>query len=394
MNTQVSGRSRGFFLTEGGPTFRLQKRLGLIRENSPPMLRRAWVFIGLTWVPLFALSVLQGNAIGNRVEVSFLRDFSVHARFLLSVPLLLFAETFVGSHWAHAASHFVSSGLVVDGDLTQFDAATKDGLALRDSTAPELVLIVLAFAIAAITLASTVVHVSTWYALSTDSGVSLTWSGWWFVLFCVPLFQFLILRWLWWQFLWGQFLWRMSRLNLQLIPTHPDEAAGLAFVGEAQRYFRIVLLAYSIVVASVLANAVIYDKIPLRSLAAPIATYVIAAVAIVLAPLLMFLPILRKTKRLGLYQYGTLGTAYTSSFHRKWIVGLPTPEELLLGTSDIQSLADLGNSFGIIGKMHTLPMGPRTAIHLAWACLIPMAPLLLTVMPLEEILKVLLKVVF
>jgi hypothetical protein len=394
MNAQAPGRSRRFSLPEGGPTFRIEKRLGLIRENSPRMLRRAWVAIGVTWVPLFALSLLQGNAIGHRVEVPFLRDFAVHARFLLSVPLLLLAETIVGSHWARAASHFASSGQVVDEDLAQFDAATKDGLALRDSTVPELVLIVLACAIAAITLESTVVHVSTWYALRTDAGVSLTWSGWWFVLFCVPLFQFLILRWLWWQFLWGQFLWRMSKLNLQLIPTHPDEAAGLAFVGEAQRNFRIVLIAYSIVVASVLANAVIYDKIPLRDLIAPIATYVIAAVAIVLAPLLVFLPMLRKTKRLGLDQYGTLGTAYTSSFHRKWILAPHMPQEPLLGTSDIQSLADLGNSFGIIAKMHTLPMGPRTAIHLAWACLIPMAPLLLTVMPLEEILKLLLKAVF
>jgi hypothetical protein len=117
MNAQASGRSRSFFLTEGGPIFRIEKRPGLIRSNSPRMLRRAWVAIGVTWVPLFAISLLQGNAIGHRVEVPFLRDFAVHARFLLSVPLLLLAETIVGSHWARAASHFASSGLVVDEDL-------------------------------------------------------------------------------------------------------------------------------------------------------------------------------------------------------------------------------------------------------------------------------------
>jgi hypothetical protein len=393
MNAQVSGRGRSFSVTEGGPTFRIEKRLGLIRANSPRMLRTAWVAIGVTWVPLFVLSILQGNAIGHRVEVPFLRDFAVHVRFLLSVPLLLFAETIVGSHWADAAGHFVSSGLVADEDFARFDAAAKDGIELRDSAAPELLLIVLACAITAITLASTVVHVSTWYGLRTDSGVSLTWSGWWFVLFCVPLFQFLVLRWLWWQFLWGQFLWRMSKLNLQLIATHPDEAAGLAFVGEAQRSSRILLVAYSIVVASVLGNSVVYDKVPLQDLAAPITIYVIVAVAMVLAPLSVFLPILRKTKRLGLYQYGTLGTAYTSSFHKKWIIAARPPEEPLLGSSDIQSLADLGNSFGIIGKMNILPMGPRTVMHLAWACLIPMAPLLLTILPFAELLKVLLKAV-
>lgn len=393
MNSQSSGPSRSFSLTDGGPTYRIEKRVGLIRENKPRIVRRACFAIVVTWVPLVVLSALQGAATGHRVAVPFLRDFAVHARFLLSVPLLLLAETILGPRLAHAASHFVHSGLVISEDFERFDSAVKDGLELRDSTAAELVLVVLACALTSLTLVSTAVHVSTWYALRTGSSVSLTWSGWWFILFCVPVFQFLTLRWLWRLFLWGQFLWRMSRLNLQLMPTHPDEAAGLGFVGEEQRLFGIVLLAYSTAVAGVLANSVIYDKIPLPQFAGPIAAYVIAAVAIVLAPLLPFVPILLKTKQLGLHQYGTLGTAYTLSFHKKWIVSPRSPEEPLLGTSDIQSLADLGNSFGFIGKMNALPIGPRTPIHLVLACLIPMAPLLLTVMPLKEVLKLLFKVV-
>lgn len=56
-------------------------------------------------------------------------------------------------------------------------------------------------------------------------------------------------------------------------------------------------------------------------------------------------------------------------------------------------LADLGNSFAFVEKMKLLPMSSRTPIHLAPACLIPMAPLRLTMMPLKEILKLLAKVV-
>jgi hypothetical protein len=91
-------------------------------------------------------------------------------------------------------------------------------------------------------------------------------------------------------------------------------------VGEAQRYFGIIVVAYSLVVAGVLANTVLY-------------------------------------------------------------------EEPLLGTADIQSLADLGNSFAFVDKMNLLPVGSRVPVHLALASLIPMAPLLLTVMPLNDILK-------
>ena len=94
-----------------------------------------------------------------------------------------------------------------------------------------------------------------------------------------------------------------------------------------------------------------------------------------------------KTKRTGLYKYGTLATEYTTSFQRKWVETKPPRDEVLLGTGDIQSLADLGNSFAFIEKMDPVPMGPRTPLVLVAACLIPMVPLLLTMMPLEEVLK-------
>jgi hypothetical protein len=384
---------RRFLLTEGGPTHRLEIRLGLIRANAPHILRRALLSILVTWVPLLILSILQRNATGHLVPVPFLRDFAAHARFLLAVPILLLAETALGPRLAGAANHFVESGLVIEEDYVTFDAAIDHGLRWRDSILAEVILIVLAYVVTATNLLSTAVHVSTWYAVRTGSGILLTWSGWWFVLFCVPLFQFLTLRWLWRLFLWAQFLWRINRLSLQLIPTHPDQAAGLAFIGEAQRFFGIVLFGCSIAVAGVLANGVIYDKIPLPHFAPVIAVYVCVAVAIVLMPLVVFLGTLLHTKRLGLYQYGTLATEYTSSFHEKWIIEPRQSEEPLLGTGDIQSLADLGNSYSFIEKMNALPMGPRTPIHLALACLIPMAPLLLTMMPLAEILKMVLKVV-
>jgi hypothetical protein len=393
MTELTSINSRRFLLTEGGPLFRLEQRVGLIQANSTLILRRALLSILLTWVPLLILSALQGNATGQLVPVPFLYDFAAHARFLVAVPLLLLAETILGPRLAHATSHFIESGLLTEKDFSGFDRAIGRGLKWRDSTAVEVVLIFIAYAFTAVGLVSTAVHVSTWYVVRSSTGAALSWSGWWFVLFCVPLFQFLTLRWLWRLFLWAQFLWRMNNMDLQLVPTHPDEAGGLAFVGEAQRFFGVILLAYSVTVAGVLADWVIYDRYPLPHFVAAIAIYVFASVTIVLIPLLVFSGTLLKVKRLGIYQYGTLGTEYTSSFHKKWIIGPRTPEEILLGTGDIQSLADLGNGFAFVEKMKAVPMGPRTPLHLALACLIPMSPLLLTMMPLEALLKMLFKVI-
>ena len=394
MTNPAQTANRELVLTEGGPTYRIEKRLGTVQENTPRIVRMALFSICLTWLVLLALAAFQGFAIGHRVEVPFLRDFAVHARFLFAVPILLLAETIVGPRVAEAARHFVTSGVVVEEDYAKFDAAVAKGLAWRDSTAAEVIFAVVAYAITAVNLRWTAVHVSTWSALRTGSGVSLTWAGWWLVFFCIPLFQFLTLRWLWRLFLWGQFLWRMTKLNLHLAPTHPDGAAGLGFVGEAERFFSVILIAYSVVVAGVLANSVLYDHIPLAHFASAIAVYVIAAVLFILIPLFVFAPILFETKISGMAKYGSLATEYTQSFQQKWIVDRRNQQEVLLGTADIQSLADLGNSFAFVEKMKLLPMGSRTPIHLAVACLIPMAPLLLTVMRLKDILEFLFKAVF
>jgi len=241
-------------------------------------------------------------------------------------------------------------------------------------------------------LKSMAVHVSTWYAVRTVSGIAMTSAGWWLIIFCVPLMQFLILRWLWRSFLWAQFLWRMSRLNLQLVPTHPDEAGGLAFVGEAQKYFGIVLFALSIAVAGVLANGIIYDGLPLLHFAPVMVIYPLGAVVVFFVPILVFFGALWRTKRLGLSEYGTLSREYTSLFHRKWIIDSRHPKEALLGAADIQSLADMGNSYSFVKNMNLVPMGFNTPIYLTLACLIPMTPLVLTMMPLEEILKMVLQV--
>jgi hypothetical protein len=204
--------------------------------------------------------------------------------------------------------------------------------------------------------------------------------------------QFLILRWLWRLFLWAQFLWRIDRLKLRLVPIHPDQAAGLAFVGEVQQYFALLLFAFSIAVAGVLANGIVYDGIPLSHFAPVIAIYVIAAVAVFLMPICVFSPTLWRTKRLGLLQYARLGNEYTATFHRKWILNRGQTQEALLGTADIQSLADLGNSYSVVRRMNLVPMQLYTPVYLIIACLIPMAPLALTMMPLADILKMALKV--
>jgi len=376
---------------EGGPLFTLQKRMGLIKEGLPYLKRRAVVAALIAWVPLLILSGIQGLAFGHSVAVPFLKDFSGYTRFLLAVPLLLLAENILGPRIAEAAAHFVTSGVIKEKDYQRFDSLIDRGLRLRDSSAAEFILAALAYILSWVSFHEIPNHVAAWFRGSAETGGTLTWAGYWLVGFCMPLFQFLVLRWLWRLFLWFHFLSGVSKLDLQLFPTHPDEAAGLGFVGEAQRFFGLILFAFSLASAGVLAREIVYDHIALVTYAPSIATYVVIALLIVVGPLMLFSGILLKTKRIGLHEYGALATTYTGTFHQKWIEHKTPVEEPLLGSSDIQSLADLGNSYGYVEKMKPLPVDPRTLLHLVLASLLPLAPLLLTVMPLKDILKLLLK---
>jgi hypothetical protein len=390
---QVGIPSQPFLLMEGGPFFNLQKRFGLIKQNGTRVKRRALLAALITWLPLFLLAALQHRAFGRSVPVPFMRDFSTYTRFLLSIPILMLAENILGPRIADAAVHFVSSGLVIEKDYQRFDQFIGDGLRSRDSIVAEIVLAVLAYCFSITSFITTAVHVDTWYASRTDHGSTFTLAGWWLVGFCAPLLQFLLLRWFWRVFLWFQFLARVRSLDLQLFPTHPDAAGGLGFVGETQRFFGILLFAFSIATAGVLANDIVYDKVPLQNFMPAIATYALLVLIVFAGPLVVFAGTLLRTKRRGLYEYGTLATTYTGSFHKKWIEGENPDQEALLGTGDIQSLADLGNSFSIIQKMKPIPIDPLDLLHLVVASLLPMVPLLLTVMPLGQLLKLLLKIV-
>jgi hypothetical protein len=110
--------------------------------------------------------------------------------------------------------------------------------------------------------------------------------------------------------------------------------------------------------------------------------------------LLVFLPQLAAAKRKGLREYGSLAQRYAREFDHKWLRGGAPEDEPLMGSADIQSLADLGNSYGVVKEMRLVPFTMPTVLQLAITTLLPVGPLLLTMIPLEELLERMLKIIF
>jgi hypothetical protein len=376
-----------FSLVAGGPTHWIQEGLGLIRPGSPNLARRAVLSVLLTWVPLLVLSAAQGLAIGNKVRLPFLYDFAAYARFLIALPLLILAEGLIERRVAEVVTHFVRTGLVPDSHLPAYEAALHWGRRLRDSTLAEVVLLGFAAGGIVVVRYEFPFDFSSWRSLLSDSVHTRTLAGWWYLVVGVGLFQFLFWRWMWRLFIWYAFLWRVSRLDLRLIPTHPDGAAGLGFVGETQRFFWSIVFACSAATAGVLANEIVYAGVSLRGYEIPLAGYVVVVLLVFLGPLLMFMPRMLEAKIRSLHDYSALAVAHNRMFDGKWVQGDNPAGEPVLGTPEISSLADLGNAYDVLDRMRPVPFDPADAVVLVLAAVIPMTPLLLTVMPLERLLE-------
>jgi hypothetical protein len=165
-------------------------------------------------------------------------------------------------------------------------------------------------------------------------------------------------------------------------------AGGLGFLGLAQVKYGIIIFALSSLLSSQMGQEILSGGASLTDYRMTILGFVALILIIFLGPLLVFSPKLFDTKKKGLLEYGALANEYTQSFERKWIRREAPEGEALIGSADIQSLADLANSFEIVRKMRPAPFDLMTAIlPMVATAVIPFLPLALTVFPFEELMK-------
>jgi hypothetical protein len=391
MNEQRSAVADGFSLTRGGPFHRLQARYGYAGEERLRVIRRALLVVTVTWLPLFVLSLIQGQAYGTQIRIPFLRDFAVNVRFLIAAPILILAESGIDHKWRKLVHHFLNSGLVGEKELPSFESLIARIAHSRDRVLPEALMLVASFLPSFLFKTELLMgSVSNWHTTSVGSS-QVTMAGWWFNVVSTPFFRFLLLRWAWRMCLWTSFLWRASRLNLYLVATHSDKAAGLGFLSEGQKAFSPIVFAGGAVVAAQVGNTIAYQGATLAGQKIPMIAYGVIAIIVLVAPLLVVTPALRKAKRAGLLHYGALVTRHNQLFDRKWIQGPQRSDEQILGNPDASSLADLGSSFSVVTQMVLVPIDKPTLITLAAAAALPMVPVIIYSTPADEVVRAVLK---
>lgn len=386
------GEVEDFSLVLGGPLFQLLRKAHLEGNALELLYRRIIASILLTWLPLLILSRF-GSRVGSVARISFLHDIEVHARFLIALPVLIAAELLVNARIRLIVRRFVEWRIVLPEDMPVFHKAIESAVKIRNSVPVELALVAIVYTFGLWAWSGRAeLGVATWYALPGGRW-NLPPAGYWYVFVSLPVFQFILLRWYMRLLIWFRFLWQVNRIELNLVPTHPDRCGGLSFVGKSSYAYTPILFAQGAILAGIVADRVLYNGETLVSFKFQIGGFIVFFVVAVLAPLFMFTPRMARVRRKGLADYGLFAQRYVESFDQKWVHGT-FPSDELLGTGDIQSLADLGNSYQVVREMRVVPFGLQDVSRLALATAIPLSPLLLTIFSFEELIIRVVQVVF
>jgi len=364
----------------GGPLYRLGCRMGLVRHETNTFRIGLLISVFL-WSTLVVLAFYSGF----NIRLLSLAVLGAHIRLLVGIPLFFLAETWFAPRSSTFVSQLATSHVVPQLELPLLEREIRRVTRWKNSWIPEALCLVGAVLWSAFGSHLHLLGNSNAYQsnqMTAGSAVS-----YWYWIVCMPVFRFLILRWIWRLALWTYFLWRVERLKLELIPTHPDSTAGLGYLEVVHIHFTPLILVLSAVQAGSFAEEISQGTMSIEGVYPILALMLVVDAVLFIGPLFIFTPKLWACQVKGRSDYAELAENYTAQFDTKWVSRKTSTDEPLLGSADIQSLADLANSFSIVRNMRVVPIGKKLLISFGIAALIPILPLLLLKYPITELTK-------
>lgn len=385
-------KDKDFSIVLGGPLYKFYL---FSRLATPPLnlcIRRVVIVTMFAWLPLFILAIINGVAFSG-VNVPFIMDLDVHARLIGSLSLLVFAEVIVHDKIRKVVAQFVVRDVVSGDSKRKFDGYLASAVRLRNSFVIETLLFIFAMCIGHwLWQRYTSLDIPTWYTELVDGKDRLTLAGYWYIFISLPVFQFILLRWYFRIFVWYRLLWQIARLPLRLNSLHPDRAGGIGFLMDSIYAFIPVLLAHTVLLVGIIINRIWHESATLYDFKLEIIGIIIFLLFLVLLPLFFFVFQLAHTRLKGTTEYGALASNYVNQFYAKWIKNPASDNANLLGINDIQSLADLSNSYAVSREMSLVPFNMRMVFQTVLIISLPLIPLIITMVPIAEVIKRLLEI--
>jgi hypothetical protein len=339
------------------------------------------VLIGLTlgiglWLVILGLSIVQG--VTDRLfDMSVV---AVQARLLLVIPLFFMCESWVGPRMTAFVDAIARTQVVPAAAAASLNAAVARTHRLTNAWWPEAVCLIAAIAVE---LAGS--SLQRYGATGAYDPARTAVAAFVYFRVGMTLFRFLLFRGVWKLAIWGWFLWRVSRLDLRLIPGHPDKAGGLGSLEAVHERFTPLVVALSALESASLAESISTGTLAVTAIYPWLTMVLFVDAVLFLGPLLVFTDKLWAARTRGLARYSDIAARYVTEFEAKWTNGNVPDGAELLGTADIQSLADLNNAFTAVTAMRWITIGPRLLTMVTLAAIVPLVPLLFFRYPIAEL---------
>jgi hypothetical protein len=370
-----------------GPVHHLDGLLFERLARAHPHWQAAIAFL-VAWPPLVALAGLQSMAGGGDLPRAVLLDFLAGARYAISVPLLVVAESVYIPRLCRIHREFQTGGFVAEPDRERFERLGGTVGNLLGSFWMELAVVALAYGLT-FGLADTPRWLARtrWEITLVEGYRQRSFAGWWLLLVSHPLFLVLALRSVLRLCAWTWMLWRISTLQLRLIPVHPDLAGGLRFVTTSVYALLPLALALGVLMAARATEGVmLYGLSPwtfrVHIFAAPIVAILVCA-----GPLLVFERQLWRLKVQGLYKYGVLATRVARRFEARWLTSGTRMVDNALSAPDFSATTDLFSIVSNARQSRLVLLDSSAVLPLVATVLIPFGPLLISVVPIDQILS-------
>jgi hypothetical protein len=377
-----------FSLVAGGAFHDLLGRFGLLAPDGLPSRRAALGLGSVAFLIPAAAVVLQSLLDDRNSGWDYFEDATVYARFLVSIIVMVSTERLADSRIILMTQHFRDAQLLKPAERVRFAGSVIRADRQASSHWAEWMILLLAFAWSIVgTRFVTVVSVDSWEgAVRAGGEIGLSWAGEVSAFTSNALFLFLLLRWFWRFYIWAALLWRTSKMDLQIMPLHPDRCGGLGFLAIFPGIFSGLIFALSCVIAASFHKAapVLGDTEQILWLAT--AAWLVLIALIFLGPLLFFVRPLYVAREVALLEYGRLAHGHHLAFHRKWLEGGMGGEEIM-GSADPSSASDLNASVEIVYAMRSFPIDRAALLQLLVSAGIPMLVMAALQMPLGDLMK-------
>jgi hypothetical protein len=376
-------------LVRGGPFYHLQEAARRIDPDRWNLGRRVIFAIAIGWLPLVLLTL----AFNPGTVLGLLTDYPINTRMLVGVPVLLAGQLLMENAFRTILRHIRDAALLTPADTDRLDKTLVTLIRLRDSVIPELLIVLAVYARVAQMVQSHLLIARPWALIGTGAEAHLSGAGWYYALVSQLLYQFLLGISLWKWLLWWVFLFRLSKLDLQLVPTHPDHHGGIGFLGMSPLALAPTIFVACTAIGGTWRAEILRQGVHLMSFKFEAIVLLAIVLIVALGPLVFFVPKLARLRRQGILQYGILAQLQSTDFHKKWILGRAGHEEDFLAAPEVSTLTDYASSYRDIEDMKPFPFDQGAFVALILAIAIPILPVVLAAIPFAEVLKGLLSAV-